>query len=1373
MSRPISTNMTNSLTSEARSRSASGFAALLAALLAAVAIAASIASPAPASAAQASGEQVSVSMPTEVPCALMADGTVVAPSSWAVRNEGNVPARLSGASASANYGGLSFSATYEGAVLLKHSNGSASFDATLLVPASGSLPITWSVSKVDPSAHPDLAAAAARGPVDLLSASFSFRGQAAAPAVSVTGQRVCMQALSASPTALPAGAQVASAKWYASDSASGPWAEIAGAGSASLSLGKDLIGKYVKCRLEYSGGDFDVPASESAACGPIAKAPATLSATISGEAKEGATLFAAVDGLPADSTAEVSVTWQMSDDGKGWTDFAAGETIVLGAGQVGKYVRCVVSAGDDAVYAVASAASSACGPVKAKQAFAVYSADDNSLNFYKRFDVPAAGSTFEGKTVTSVYTGIENSDYSDRSAVPWADRKPEIVSATAVDEISPKSMAWWFAMMDVKDPQGNFCAPLARVDLAKVDTSSCESMAQLFCKAANLSSIKGVEGWDTSSCTTMKGIFNGTAVGSLNLSGWDTSRVSDMSMAFMSCTHLTDLDVSGWDTSSCTTMRKLFSFCRSLASLDVSGWDTSSCVTMRELFYYCSSLTSLDVSKWNTSKVTDLYYTFSNCKSLTSLDVSGWDTSSCTTMRGLFSECISLTSLDLSGWSVSNVADLSFMCATVGNKYMKLTTVGDLSAWDTSKNTSLAAMFQDCEYLESIGDISGWDTSKVTSMHALFNRCVRLDGIGDLSGWDVSSSKSFDYTFCGKGMTKTGMEIDASFVRSWDVSSAVDFDGMFKCCTAQEELDLSKWNVSGAETASEMFNGMTGLKKVSLPASWKWLDGGYLPVPSADYIDGADGLWHAKSDGAAYAPKNIPSGKADTYYAVAPKQAFAVYSDDDGSLNFYKRSAVPAAGEQFEDKTATAVYTGIETSDYSDRSAVPWADRNPEIVSATAVDEISPKSMAYWFAMTDVKDPQGNFCAPLARVDLAKVDTSRCVSMRQLFSKAVNLAAIDGIEKWDTSNVTDMHGMFQNCKSLTSLDVSGWDTSKATSMYGMFYGCSSLPSLDVSGFDTSNVTDMTGMFNRCSSLASLDVSHFDTSKVAGMNAMFYGCSSLASLDVSHFDTSKATDMSYMFYGCTKLQEVTFGSAWKWVGTHGFLPAPSSSYIDGADGLWHAKSDGAAYAPKDVPSDKADTYYASKPLRDAVVGSGDEDGDADEIAPIPAQEQGVAARSLPADGEDEASAAPSVEVSLELAGDGSRAAGPVAVTLSGDAGDARAVLSKEGAKVALAPGRYLVSCLPAPEADGSMADTPAPFWIEASEGMEPVEIAIGSASRRPAADVQARAAAIESWLAAAAGSVPEADAEALRSAEASALSACKAAEAGSEASEGSE
>ena len=37
----------------------------------------------------------------------------------------------------------------------------------------------------------------------------------------------------------------------------------------------------------------------------------------------------------------------------------------------------------------------------------------------------------------------------------------------------------------------------------------------------------------------------------------------------------------------------------------------------------------------------------------------------------------------------------------------------------------------------------------------------------------------------------------------------------------------------------------------------------------------------------------------------------------------------------------------------------------------------------------------------------------------------------------------------------------------------MFDGCSGLTSLDLSGWDTSNVTDMRGMFNGCSKLKTI------------------------------------------------------------------------------------------------------------------------------------------------------------------------------------------------------------------------------------------------------------------------------------------------------------
>ena len=93
----------------------------------------------------------------------------------------------------------------------------------------------------------------------------------------------------------------------------------------------------------------------------------------------------------------------------------------------------------------------------------------------------------------------------------------------------------------------------------------------------------------------------------------------------------------------------------------------------------------------------------------------------------------------------------------------------------------------------------------------------------------------------------------------------------------------------------------------------------------------------------------------------------------------------------------------------------------------------------------------------------------------------------------NTSKVTDMSGMFWDCRGLTSLDVSGWDTSKVTHMNEMFYGCTSLTSLDLSNFDTRNVTDMGGMFDGCSGLTSLDLSGWDTSNVTSMDSMFKGC----------------------------------------------------------------------------------------------------------------------------------------------------------------------------------------------------------------------------------------------------------------------------------------
>ncbi len=134
----------------------------------------------------------------------------------------------------------------------------------------------------------------------------------------------------------------------------------------------------------------------------------------------------------------------------------------------------------------------------------------------------------------------------------------------------------------------------------------------------------------------------------------------------------------------------------------------------------------------------------------------------------------------------------------------------------------------------------------------------------------------------------------------------------------------------------------------------------------------------------------------------------------------------------------------------------------------------------------------------------------RCAKMFYNRSKLTSIEFGDG---FNTSNVTDMRGMFQGCSKLTNLNLSSFNTSNVNSMASMFKWCSGLTSLDLSSFNTSNVTDMHELFRGCNKLTSLNVSSFNTSNVQRMDAMFYGCSGLTSLDVSSFNTSNVVSMS--------------------------------------------------------------------------------------------------------------------------------------------------------------------------------------------------------------------------------------------------------------------
>ena len=114
-----------------------------------------------------------------------------------------------------------------------------------------------------------------------------------------------------------------------------------------------------------------------------------------------------------------------------------------------------------------------------------------------------------------------------------------------------------------------------------------------------------------------------------------------------------------------------------------------------------------------------------------------------------------------------------------------------------------------------------------------------------------------------------------------------------------------------------------------------------------------------------------------------------------------------------------------------------------------------------------------------------------------------------------------------NNKKISTITHLGIDTRRVTNMYGMFSNCSSLTSLDVSGINTQNVINMQSMFQGCSPLTSLDMSGFNTQNVTNMQNMFLGCSSLTFINLGDkFDASKVSSVTYMFRSCPSLKTIT-------------------------------------------------------------------------------------------------------------------------------------------------------------------------------------------------------------------------------------------------------
>lgn len=209
------------------------------------------------------------------------------------------------------------------------------------------------------------------------------------------------------------------------------------------------------------------------------------------------------------------------------------------------------------------------------------------------------------------------------------------------------------------------CEKLSEIKLSEWDTSKVESISEMFYATKSLRNLD-VSKWNTISLKYMRSTFYDSGVDSLNLKGWNTSKVTDMHALFefvnAPC-NLTSIDLTGWDTSKVTDMGYIFSgFTGTI--IGIEGWDTSSVRSFGNAFRG-ASMPSLDLSKWTTSNAENMEYMFYNYKGDT-LDLSGWDTTKVTTTMAMF-WASTLKTIDFKNLNLPNDSNLSYMFLQMPN----------------------------------------------------------------------------------------------------------------------------------------------------------------------------------------------------------------------------------------------------------------------------------------------------------------------------------------------------------------------------------------------------------------------------------------------------------------------------------------------------------------------------------------------------------------------------------------------------------------------------------------------------------------------------------------------------------------------------------
>ncbi len=216
--------------------------------------------------------------------------------------------------------------------------------------------------------------------------------------------------------------------------------------------------------------------------------------------------------------------------------------------------------------------------------------------------------------------------------------------------------------------------------------------------------------------------------------------------------------------------------------------------------------------------------------------------------------------------------------------------------------------------------------------------------------------------------------------------------------------------------------------------------------------------------------------------------------------------------------TEKMIYTKSNTNNikynYHPEAKEELKDIIDKLVDEQSMEDVIDLNSIDTSEITDMSGLFHNF-EGILKIDVSKWDVSNVENMDSIFKGCINLEKITGIENWDVSNVENMEDMFYKCE-LFNQDLSNWNMSKVTNISGMFYRCYNF-NKPLNNWDVSNVIDMVSAFCECKKF-NQPLNDWNVSNATDMSSMFFNCKSF-NQDISKWNVSNVTEHDIIFENC--------------------------------------------------------------------------------------------------------------------------------------------------------------------------------------------------------------------------------------------------------------